>query len=237
MLKIMNKYILTKILTLSLLVCAMYLNAFSQVGNAAAKTADAGKFVSAEDAAKTALNAGAKIPAFELKDATGKLVRSDDLLKDGNLVLVFYRGAWCPYCNAYLRKLQKNLPLIKAAGGKLVAVSVENPDNSVNIIKKNELEFTVLSDPGLAVARKFGIVYELPKETSEKYKSKGFDLAKYNGLDKAELPLSATYVVNRQGEIVYAFLEPDYTKRAEPKEIIETLSKIKPAETKTSGEK
>lgn len=221
----MNKKLLNKIFTLSLILGAMCLSAFSQNEK---KTVDE-KFVSAKDAAKNALNVGAKIPSFSLKDATGKTVSSDDLLKDGNLVLVFYRGAWCPYCNTYLRKLQKNLPQIKAAGGQLVAISVENADKSSTIVKKNELEYTVLSDSGLTVARSFGIVYEMPKETSELYKSKGFDLAKYNNLEKAELPLSATYVINRQGEIVYAFLEPDYTKRAEPKEILETLSKIKPA--------
>lgn len=225
----MNKKIFPKILTLSLLVGALCFNAFSQKD----KKADSSKIVSAETAAKTALNIGAKIPTFSLKDPTGKTISSNDLLKEGNLVLVFYRGAWCPFCNTYLRKLQRNLPQIKAAGGQLVAISVENADHSLYISQKDELEYTVLSDPGLTVARRFGIVYELPKETSEFYQSKGFDLAKYNGLEKAELPLSATYVINREGEIVFAFLEPDYTKRAAPDAIIKTLTKIKTtAETK-----
>ena len=95
--------------------------------------------------------------------------------------------------------------------------------------KKNELDFTVLSDPHLTVARKFGIVYQLPQETDELYKSHGLDVAKHNEMERAELPLSATYVVNQKGEIVYAFLEPDYKKRAAPETIIETLSKIKSA--------
>jgi len=123
--------------------------------------------------------------------------------------------------------LQKNLPQIKEAGGNLIAVSVENPDNSLSVAKKNELNFTVLSDPNLTVARAFGIVYEMPKKTDELYKSRGLDVAKHNAMEKAELPLSATYVVNQKGEIVYAFLEPDYKKRAEPQVIIQTLSKIK----------
>ncbi len=116
---------------------------------------------------------------------------------------------------------------LKEAGGNLVAISVENPDNSLNVAKKNELNFTVLSDPDLIVARKFGIVYQMPSETDELYKSRGLDVAKHNEMERAELPLSATYVVNRKGEIVYAYLEPDYKKRAEPQTIIETLLKIK----------
>ncbi len=185
------------------------------------------KLVSAEDAAKNALNVGAKMPAFSLKDANGKIVESRDLLKEGNLVVVFYRGSWCPFCNLYLRNLQKNMPQIKAAGGNLVAVSVENPDNSLKVSRKNELDFTVLSDPNLTTARKFGIVYQMPKETDELYKTRGLDVAKHNEMEKAELPLSATYIINQKGKIVYAYLEPDYKKRAEPQTIIETLLKIK----------
>jgi len=197
-----------------------------------AKTLDDNKIVSADDAAKNALNVGAKMPSFSLQDSNGKTIESDDLLKQANLVVVFYRGSWCPFCNLYLRNLQKNLAQIKAAGGNLVAVSVENPDNSLSVAKKNELDFTVLSDPNLTVARKFGIVYQMPKKTDELYKSKGLDVAKHNEMEKAELPLSATYIVNKKGEIVYAFLEPDYKKRAAPETIIETLSKIKSATAK-----
>ncbi len=221
---------LLKTFSLALIVCALCLNARSQEAAGGEKigetTVDA-KMITAADAAKVALNVGAKMPAFSLTDANGKTVASRDLLKQGNLVVVFYRGSWCPFCNLYLRNLQKNLAQIKAAGGNLVAVSVENPDNSLSIAKKNEVAFTVLSDPNLTVARSFGIVYQLPKETDELYKSHGLDVAKHNEMERAELPLSATYVVNRKGKIVYAFLEPDYKKRAEPQVIIDTLSKIK----------
>lgn len=184
-------------------------------------------FISADDAAKTALNVGAKMPSFTLKDSLGKPVSSADLLKQGNLVVVFYRGAWCPFCNAYLHKLQKSLPQIKENGGNLVAISVENPDRSLAIAKKNELNYTVLSDPNLDVARSFGIVYQLSDATNEKYKGFGLDLAKYNETEKPELPISATYVVSKKGDIVYAFIEPDYKKRAEPEVIVQTLAKLK----------
>jgi peroxiredoxin len=221
---------LIKIFSLSLIICAFSFNARSQEPAASgdmSRESAAQKVVSADDATKKALNVGAKMPSFKLKDSTGKIVDSRDLLKQGNLVVVFYRGSWCPFCNLYLRNLQKNITQIKEAGGNLVAVSVENPDNSLKVSKKNELGFTVLSDPNLTVARKFGIVYQMPKETNELYKSSGMDIAKHNDMEKPELPLSATYIVNRKGEIVYAFLEPDFKKRAEPQTIIETLLKLK----------
>ena len=219
-----------KLFYLSVLSIAAFATSYAQDAKMTGETAmkpSSNTFVSAEDAAKTALNVGAKMPAFTLNDSLGKPVSSEDLLKQGNLVVVFYRGAWCPFCNAYLHKLQTNLPQIKANGGNLVAISVENADRSMAIAKKNELNYTVLSDPNLNVARTFGIVYQLSDATNEKYKGFGLDLAKYNQTEKAELPISATYVVSKKGEIVYAFIEPDYQKRAEPAVILETLAKIK----------
>ncbi len=220
---------------LCLVICVLSISAFSQkpakkngkpLGDSV-DAASAEKSVTDIDAAKNALNVGAKMPSFKLKDANNQMVGSDDLLKQANLVIVFYRGSWCPFCNLYLRNLQKNLSRIKEAGGNLVAISVENPDNSLNVAKKNELDFTVLSDPNLTLAGKFGIVYQLPQETDALYKSHGLNVAEHNQMEKAKLPLSATYVVNRKGEIVYAFLEPDYKKRAEPQAIIDALAKIK----------
>lgn len=188
---------------------------------------DASKIVTVEEAAKTALNVGAVMPEFTLNDSLGKSVMSSELLKKGNLVVVFYRGAWCPFCNKYLHTLQQNLTQIRANGGDLVAISVEPADRSMAVAKKNELLFTVLSDPDLTVARKFGIVYQLPPEIDEKYKGFGIDLVKYNSTEKPELPISATYVVNKKGQIVFAHIEPDYKKRADPTAIIEALVKIK----------
>jgi len=218
--------------SLCLMLCVLCINAYAQKLDINNNTISAGKLISDADAVKNALNVGAKMPSFKLKDANGKSVGSDDLLKQANLVVVFYRGSWCPFCNLYLRDLQKNLSQIKEAGGNLVAISVENPDNSLSVAKKNELDFTVLSDPNLTVARRFGIVYQMPTETAELYKSRGLDVAKHNAMEKAELPLSATYIVNQKGKIIYAFLESDYKKRAEPKVIIETLSKIKTSAVK-----
>lgn len=211
----MNKQ---KLFTLSTLLGILLVATF-------AASAQMMSFVSSEDAAKKALNVGAKAPEFELKDSTGKLVSSKDLLKQGNVVLTFYRGSWCPFCNTYLRKLGQRMPDITAAGGHLVAISVENPDASMAIAKKNEVLFPVLSDPNLDVARQFGIVYEMPPDTAEKYKKNGLDVAKHNGTEKPELPLAVTYIINKKGIITYAFIETDYKKRAEPDVIIENLKK------------
>ncbi len=193
--------------------------------------------VSAEQAAKTALNVGGKMPSFNLSDANDANVSSGDLLEQGNLIVVFYRGAWCPFCNLYLRKLQESLPQFKENDAILVAISVENPDKAIAVSQKNNLKFTVLSDPNLDVARKFGIVYQLDPKTESALKNYGIDLVKQNGTKKPELPLSATYVVKRNGEIAYAFLEPDYQKRAEPSAIVEVLKKIKAESEKIEKKK
>ncbi len=216
-----------KIFYLAVLATLIF-NTMAHAQNAMAKN-DARKsgFVSVEDAAKIALNVGAKMPVFTLSDSLGKSVSSKDLLKQGNLVVVFYRGAWCPFCNTYLHQLQQNLPQIKQAGGNLVALSVEPADRSIAIAKKNELEYTVLSDPNLTVARMFHIVYQLPDMTNERYMKGGLDLAKYNQTEKAELPISATYIVDKKGKIVYAYIEPDYKKRAEPSILLAELAKLK----------
>jgi len=175
---------------------------------------------------ESALNVGGEMPDFMLKDAFDKEISSKKLLEEGHLIIVFYRGAWCPFCNLYLRGLQKRLPEFKAQNANLVAISVEPTNKSLAVAQKNKLNFTVLSDPNLDVARTFGIVYEMPKVTNDAILEVGFDIAKYNNMEKAELPLSATYVVSKEGKVAYAFLEPDYKKRADPKDILATLKNL-----------
>lgn len=197
-----------------------------------AKKTGSDEFVSVEQAVANALKAGDEMPAFELPDARNELVRSRDLLARSNLIVVFYRGDWCPYCNLYLKRLQKSVGDFRKNGGELVAISVEDPDESLSVAQKNSLDFRVLSDRNLELARKFGIVYQLPPETDERYKRSGIDLVRDNRTEKPELPLSATYIVDRNGRITYAFLDPDYKKRLEAEDIIEQLRKIE----KPSGE-
>jgi peroxiredoxin len=216
-----------KLFLLVMIVCILSLNVFSQNETSKSQETAARQEVSSADAVQNALKVGDKMPDFSLYDGDWKEVSSSELLRKGNLVVVFYRGAWCPYCNLYLKNLQENLAQIKAQGANVVAISIEVPVRSKMVAGKNKVEFAVLSDPKLRTARRFGIVYDLPEATNRLYKKNGIDLAEYNQTKTVELPLSATYIVNREGEIVYAFVEQDYTKRAAPAVIIETLSKMK----------
>lgn len=175
---------------------------------------------------ESALGIGAKAVDGELPDAKGNRVKLSELWAKGPVVIVWYRGGWCPYCNMQLQAMQGTLPAIKAAGGTLVAITPETPDNSLSTSEKNELEFVVLSDVGNELAKKYGVVFKLPAKVSPLYKQFNIDLAKSNGNDSDELPLAATYVIDTSGEIRYAFLDADYTKRAEPAEVVEALQSL-----------
>jgi len=179
------------------------------------------KELEASGVLESALKVGDRMPAFELPDANGNIVKSAEL--DSAIVLVFYRGAWCPYCNLYLSALDDYRTQFNDLGASLIAVSSEPPDRSLEVVQKDSLHYTVLSDAGLNTARQFGIVYELPEVTDNFLKGFGMDIAKYNESEKAELPLSATYAIDKNGNIIYAFIEADYKLRAEPADIIEAL--------------
>lgn len=170
----------------------------------------------------TALKVGAKAPEFSLPDAKGERVALSSMLAKGPVVVTWYRGAWCPYCNVQLREYQKAMPEMTALGAQLVAISPQTPDSTLSTQQKNELAFAVLSDAGNAVAKQFGIAYTLPAEVSASFKGK-LDLAKFNGDASNELPLSATYVIGTDGVIRYAFVDADYRNRAEPAEIVAAL--------------
>jgi peroxiredoxin len=173
-----------------------------------------------------ALAVGATMPAFTLPDAHGNSVSSEKLLSQGPLVVIFYRGAWCPFCNLYLSSVQKYLPQIEEQGATLVAISGERPDRSLSVEQTNALSFPVLSDPELVAARQFGIAYELPKVVDDAITGLGFDMRAYYGTEKAELPLSATYVIDSDGKVAYAFVTVDYKRRAEPDEFLAILSNL-----------
>jgi len=170
-----------------------------------------------------ALAAGDRVPAFTLPNAHDEPVRLTDLLARGPVVLNFYRGGWCPYCNLELAALQAELPNIQALGASLVAISPEQPDRATETRARHQLEFEVLSDRGNRVSRQFGLVFTLPESIRAIYASFGTDLPAYNGDDRFELPLPATYVIRADGTIGYAFVDADYTRRMDPVEIIQAL--------------
>ncbi|MDJ0616626.1 MAG: peroxiredoxin-like family protein [Calothrix sp. MO_192.B10] len=172
------------------------------------------------------LGVGDSAPDFQLPDAVGNIVQLQELLAKGPVVLTFYRGGWCPYCNLELRALQRSLPELEQYNASLVAVSPETPDNSLTTAEKNQLEFAVLSDRGLNVARQYGLVFTLDSELRPIYEQLGIDLPKHNGDESYELPIAATYVIDKEGVIRYAYVNTDYTQRAEPKEVIAAVVQL-----------
>jgi peroxiredoxin len=170
------------------------------------------------------LKEGDHVAVFTLTGARGEVVRLQSLLATGPVVISFYRGGWCPYCNIELRGLQRRLPEIKALGASLIAISPELPDNSLSTAEKNNLSFAVLSDVGNIVARRFGIVFRLPASLLATYEASDHALSKMNGATGAEeLPMPATFVVDGSGAIRLAFVEEDYTQRLDPEVIVQAL--------------
>ena len=190
---------------------------------AAAVPADSAP-VTAEIAANRALNVGDRAPDFALPGVHGQTIRLSSLLEEGPVVLTFYRGTWCPYCNTQLHDYQENLPEIEAAGARLVAVSPQVPDSSLSMQEKNALTFPVLSDVGSLISRAYGLVFQVDDATRDRYEAVGIDLARSNGTDTWELPVPATYVIAPDGTIRAAFVEADYTQRASVRQILDALA-------------
>lgn len=174
-----------------------------------------------------ALKKGDTAPDFTLRNASGKEVALTTLLKDGPVVLTWYRGSWCPYCNIALQAYQKSLPEIKAAGGSFVALTPELPDKSLANSEKLALGYEVLTDLNNQVAKQFKIVFEMTPWVA-KAMADFAGLEKYNGADYdvKTLPLSATYIIAPDRKIAYAFLDAEYRNRATPEIIVAELKKI-----------
>ena len=179
----------------------------------------------ASGAADKALKVGDKAPAFTLKDADGVDVSSTDLLARGPLVVTFYRGVWCPYCNMDLQAIEAALPGLKALGAQLVAISPQTAPNSRRSQRENKLSFPILADPGNAIADAFRLRFELPDYLKDLYKS-AFknDLKVVNGDPSWTLPMPARYVIGQDGIILYAEVNPDYTIRPDPEDLLPVLN-------------
>ncbi|MEU3177257.1 peroxiredoxin-like family protein [Streptomyces albidoflavus] len=176
--------------------------------------------------ADRALTVADKAPGFSLPSADGRTVALAALLADGPVVLTFYRGSWCPYCNIALRSLQQNLDGITARGARLVAVSPQTPDESLSLTEKHDLAFDVLSDIGSDTARQYGLAFDLPDDLAAVYDGFGIDLQRVNAGHSRTLPLPATYVIDRDGAVRWAFVTTDYTTRAEPADILTALDAL-----------
>lgn len=177
----------------------------------------------ASGAAGKALKVGDKAPLFTLKDPDGNPVSSADLLAKGPLVLTFYRGVWCPYCNMELQAVQAFLPTLQELGANLVAISPQIAANSRKSVRINGLEFPILSDTHNDVAQAFGLRFALPDYLVELYKNLRNDLPTFNDDPSWTLPMPARYVIGQDGVIRYAEVNPDYTQRPEPEAMLDAL--------------
>jgi peroxiredoxin len=173
---------------------------------------------------RQAKQVGDRAPVIRLPDAFGQTVDVSTLLAKGPVVVTFYRGGWCPYCNLELKAYQAVLPRIAAAGASLIAISPEKPDDTVSTAEKNALTFPVLSDIGQAVGKAFGVVYAFTEEVRTAYEGFNLDIPGKNGTpDDWSLPLSATYVIGMDGVILFADTEVDYRRRTDPLDVLRVL--------------
>lgn len=173
-----------------------------------------------------AKKAGDKAPEFTLNDPDGHPVSSAALLAKGPLVISFYRGVWCPYCNLELQALQAALPEIEARGASLVAISPQTAPNSRKSQRDNKLTFPILSDDKSRVAATFGLRFSLPDYLIELYKGFKNDLPAFNNDPAWVLPMPARFVIGMEGTIVYAEVNPDYTQRPDPSELLPVLDRL-----------
>jgi peroxiredoxin len=179
----------------------------------------------ASGAASQAKKAGDVAPPFSLKDAEGNFVNSHELLKRGSLVVSFYRGVWCPYCNMELQALEATRPRFEEYGASLIAISPQTAPNSRKSMRQNKLSFPILSDVKGKVSAAFGLRFELPDYLVELYKNLKNDLPSFNDDPTWTLPMPGRFVIGQDGIILYSEVNPDYTRRPEPEDMIPVLQR------------
>jgi len=167
------------------------------------------------------LRIGTNAPDFTGETYRGNKVRLSDLYRNGPVVLIFYRGAWCSYCNLHLRAFQARFDDFKALGATLLAVSVDKPEYSTKTVQDDALGFEVISDPGADILEKYNVIYRVPEDLAEKYLDEyKIDLEKHSGRKDHIIAIPATYVIDKTGKIVFAYANEDYKVRTEPREIL-----------------
>lgn len=191
-----------------------------EVINAFGKSVDDLKTKNMED---RCIRPGEKMPEFILPNATGKMIDSNDILKKGKMILAFYRGSWCPYCNLALKFLQDNLSRIKDKNAVLIAVSPQTPDYSLSMAEKNKFGFEVLSDQNNDFAKKLGIVFQLQDFVLPYYRNLGINLSEFNNNDENLLPVPAVFVVDQDRRVIFKYLDVNYMNRVDVEELIQAL--------------
>jgi len=183
-----------------------------------------------EELQKTGIASGIKVSEkasdFKLPNARGHDVVLYDELMKGPVVLVFYRGGWCPYCNLQLKAYQQILPDIEALGAQLIAISPQNPDHSLSFQEKEQLKFQVLSDRDGLVTAKYNLLFDVPQGAREVMESFGLNLAEYNDTSKWILPVPATFMIDERAIVRSAYVNPNFMQRQSPEEIVDELKKL-----------
>ncbi|MEO7308432.1 MAG: peroxiredoxin-like family protein [Ferruginibacter sp.] len=169
------------------------------------------------------LKVGSKAPGFNVKDQNGKSVSLKKALKSGPVVILFYRGQWCPFCNKQLSHFSDSLALLTAKGATVLAVTPETDENVKKTIAKTKTMFSVLEDKGLIIMKSYKVNFKVDEKTIEKYKGYGIDFDKANGINGANLPVPATYIIGQDGMVKYVFFNTDYRKRASVLDILDNL--------------
>lgn len=173
---------------------------------------------------QTSIKVNEVFPDFTLINHKGSQTHLKDKMKDHDFVVLnFYRGGWCPYCNIELKALQKKIPELNKLNTALVAISPETPDNSLKTHQRHALNFDILTDVDSKLANKIGIAFVLPNYLKETYQDLGIDLSKYNANNMDKLPIPATFILNKKREVIFEYIDLDYTRRLEPSKIIETI--------------
>lgn len=164
-----------------------------------------------------------KAPDFKGKDQLGNDIRLKDMLKEGPVVLVFYRGEWCPYCNKALKKLEDSLQFITDKGARLIAITPEKTPSVAKTVEKTGASFSIISDDKLKIMKAYDVAFQVDEKTVKRYKSFDIDLAGNNGDNGAYLPVPAVYIINKEGSVTFRYFEPDYKKRVSVKEILDNI--------------
>ncbi len=164
-----------------------------------------------------------KAPDFKGKDQAGMEIHLKDLLKKGKVVLLFYRGYWCPYCNRFLSRLEDSLPMIKAKGASLIAVSPEKPENISKTVEATKAEYPVIYDEALKIMKAYDVAFEVPENTITRYRNSNIDILKINGDNGKYLPIPAVYIIDEESTIRYSFFERDYKKWPNGNNLLDNL--------------
>ena len=178
-------------------------------------------------ASDRALQVGTRVPAFELPDHNGTLVRSSDLLANNYLVICFFRGRWCPFCVGQMEAMNAIVPRLQELHASMIAISSQTVQQSYFMADQHKLGFPLMSDAGNNVARQFGLVYRVPEYQQEIYRRAFVNLPFANGDDSWELPIPATYILGREHEVLYRSANADYTERPEPTDIVQFLARLR----------